>query len=151
MKKIQEKNWFQRNWFWAIPAGGCGCGCFLIVLLFVFGVGATVLSATTLFNGLITDTEPVAYAKQQAFKHPKVLEYLGENLEVTDIVSGSISSQNTNGCVDVMIPIRGDKGSASIVIRGIKAHGNWIYEDLYVDVKGKQLHINLLEKLFEPI
>lgn len=154
MEVIQNKNWFQRNWLWAVPIGGCGCGCLVIVLIFVFGIGATFFGIDALLDKVsntIENTEPVVYAKQRAFNHPEVIDYLGENLETYGMISGKISFQNANGSVDITIPIKGSIRTASIIVKGIKVDGVWIYEDLYVNIMGKQLQINLLEKNLEPI
>lgn len=69
MKKLQEKIGFKEI--------VCGCRCFLIILVFVSSIGAAFLGAATSLDELITNTKPVAYAKQQVFKHPKVVECLG--------------------------------------------------------------------------
>ena len=60
---------------------------------------------------------------------------------------------NDDGDVDFSIPIRGEKGEGTLVVRGIKTDGIWVYEDLYVRVKETQEEINLLanEKILESI
>lgn len=147
MEVIQEKNWFQRNWLWAVPVGGCGCGCLVLILVFVFGIGATFFGISKIFY----ESTPVKYAKELAFKHPDIIENLGNNIEAYGIPSGNISLNNDDGKVDFSIPIKGELGKAVIIVRGIKTDGVWAYEDLYVVIKDKQLQINLLEKNLESI
>ena len=94
----------------------------------------------------MTNSTPIEYAIEQASKNELVTENLGEPIEKYGIPSGSISLENDGGDVDFSIPIRGDKGDGTLVVRGIKVSGEWIYEDLYVIIKETQEEINLLEK-----
>jgi hypothetical protein len=48
-----------------------------------------------------------------------------------------------------LVPIKGTIGTGTIIIRGIKVSGNWIYEDVYVLITETQEHVNLLEKAIE--
>lgn len=154
MEVIQDKNWFQRNWMWAIPAGGCGCGCLGLIAVFVFGIGAAFFGVNSLIDkasDVFNNSEPVYYAKKMAFQHPEVIKNLGNDIESYGMPSGEISLNNNDGNVDFSIPIKGSLGSGVIIVRGIKTDGIWAYEDLYVNIKEKQLQINLLEKNLEPI
>ena len=142
MKEQHQKSWFNRNWMWAVPVGGCGCGCLLIILFFVFGIGAAFLG----ISSLVESSTPVEHALSKAKENTKVIELLGESLETYGIPSGNISLNNNDGEVDFSIPIRGEKGEGTLVVRGLKTNGEWIYEDLYVRIKETQEEINLLEK-----
>jgi hypothetical protein len=142
MEEIKEESWFQKNWKWAVPVGGCGCGCIVIILLFVFGIGAAFFGVSKIFD----ESTPLKYATEQAFSNPKVIESLGDNLEKIGIPSGNISLQNSDGKIDMSIPIKGSKGKGTIIIKGIKTNEKWAYEDLYVQIKETQEQINLLEK-----
>lgn len=154
MEVIQDKNWFQRNWLWAVPVGGCGCGCLGLILVFVFGIGAAFFGIDSIIDkasDVFDNSEPVYYAKEKAFQHPEVIKNLGEDLESYGFPSGEISLNNNDGNVDFSIPIKGTLGTATIVVRGIKTDGVWAYEDLYVTIKDTQEKINLLQKTLEPI
>lgn len=145
MEEIKQKSWLQRNWMWAVPTGGCGCGCVGLVLLFVFGIGATLFGVSKIFD----DATPVKYATELAYKNPKVIANLGNSIKKDGISSGTLSFSNDDGEIDFLVPIKGTIGTGTIIIRGIKVSGNWIYEDLYVLIKETQEHINLLEKAIE--
>lgn len=145
MEEIKQKNWFQKNWMWAVPVGGCGCGCLVIVLFFIFGVGATLFGVSKMFD----DATPVKYATELAFKNSKVIESLGDSIEKDGIPSGIISLTDADGEIDFSISIKGTKGAATIIVKGIKVNGEWVYEDLYVLIKESQEQINLLEKVVE--
>ncbi len=147
MEEIKNKNWFQRNWVWAVPVGGCGCGCIVIILFFVFGIGATLFGVSKIFDA----SAPVKYATELAFNHPKVIEKLGDGLEKTGTPLGNFSLSNNDGEVDMSFSIKGSKGKGTLVVKGIKTNGIWTYEDLYVLIKETQEQINLLEKVTEDI
>ena len=145
MEVIQEKNWFQRNWMWAVPVGGCGCGCIVIILFFVFGIGAAFFGFSKLFN----ESTPIQYAKEQTFNNPEVLFKLGNDVKSTGIPSGNISTNGNNGEVNMSFAIKGSNGEGTVIVKGIKSDGIWVYEDLYVVTKETKEQINLLEKSTE--
>jgi hypothetical protein len=145
MEEIKQKNWFQRNWMWAVPVGGCGCGCIVIILFFIFGIGAAFFGVSKMFD----EATPVKYATALAYNSPEVIEALGDSIEKYGIPSGNISLTNDDGEIDFSIPIKGSKGEGALIIKGIKVAGKWVYEDLYVLIKDSQEQINLLEKITE--
>lgn len=154
MEIVQDKNWFQRNWMWAVPAGGCGCGCLTLIAVFVFGIGAAFFGVSSIMEGVsdaFENSEPIYYAKQKAFQHPEVIKNLGDNLETYSFPSGEFSINNNDGNVDFSIPIKGSLGYGNLFVRGIKTDGVWAYEDLYVVITKTQKHINLLEKKIVPL
>ena len=145
MEEIKQKNWFQRNWAWAVPVGGCGCGCLVLILLFISGIGATVFGVSKAFN----KSTPVKYATELAYNNLNVIENLGDAIEKHGFPSGTVSLNNDDGEIDFSIPIKGTKGAGDIIVKGIKTNGKWVYEDLYVLIKETQEQINLLEKVEE--
>ncbi|MBE7629782.1 cytochrome c oxidase assembly factor Coa1 family protein [Tenacibaculum piscium] len=149
MEVQEQKSWFARNWGWVVPVGGCGCGCLGFVLFAFLGIGATIFSV---FD-TITNATPVTYAVEQASINKKVINLLGEPIEEVGIPSGNISLENENGEVDFSIDIKGPNGKGTLVVRGIRANGEWIYEDLYVRIKESSEEINLLnnQKVLEDI
>ncbi|WP_233861111.1 cytochrome c oxidase assembly factor Coa1 family protein [Tenacibaculum piscium] len=140
MEVQEQKSWFARNWGWVVPVGGCGCGCLGLVLFAFLGIGATIFSV---FD-TITNATPVTYAVEQASINKKVINLLGEPIEEVGIPSGNISLENENGEVDFSIAIKGSKEAGTLVVRGMRFNGEWIYEDLYVRVQNTNQIINLL-------
>lgn len=139
----QQKNWFVRNWLWVVPVGGC----LTIILLFVLGVGAIFFGVTN----VLKNSTPYEHAVELASNNIKVIEFLGEPIETTGIMSGNISIHNDSGEVDINIPIKGPNGEASVIVIGKKIDGEWVYEELYVLIKETSERINLLEKILELI
>ena len=147
MDDVKQKSWFKRNWMWAVPVGGCGCGCIGIILLFVFGIGAAFFGFSKVFN----TSEPVKYALEQAKNNPEVMAALGDNLTLTGVNNGNISLNNKDGEIDVSQQIIGSKGKGTLVVKGIKVNGKWVYEDLHILIRNTQEQINLLPKLINDI
>lgn len=139
MSEQGQKSWFGRNWLWFIPL----TGCLGFVLLIVLGLGAAFFGVSNMIN----NATPVEYAIELAAKNELVIKNLGEPIEKYGIPSGNISLTNDDGDVDFSIPIRGNIGEGTLVVRGIKIDGEWVYEDLYVRIRDTQEEINLLEKV----
>ena len=138
----KQESWFSRNWKWAVPVGGCGCGCLGIILLFVFGIGATFFGLSKVFD----ESTPIKHATELAANNEKVIEVLGDSIKRVGMPSGNVSLNNDDGEIDFSLPIKGLKSTGTIVVKGIKANGKWVYEDLYVLIKETQEQINLLEQ-----
>jgi len=50
-------------------------------------------------------------------------------------VTGNISEVNSSGKADLVIPIRGPKGEASIYVTASKSPGEWNFDNLVDQVK----------------
>jgi hypothetical protein len=142
-EQIQQKSWFRRNWMWLVPVGGC----LTIILLFIFGIGALIFGAF----GMLTNATPYEYALDQAKKNSQVIELLGTPIDTDGIMQGHISFENDEGNADFKIPIEGPNGKARIIVIAQKIYGEWMYEELYVEIKESKERINLLDKSLEGI
>jgi len=143
IEQVQQKSWFSRNWMWLVPVGGC----LTIILLFVFGIGALIFGAFS----MITNSTPYEYALEQAKNNPQVIELLGTPIDTDGIMQGNISFENDEGNADFQIPIEGPNEKAKIIVIAQKDYGEWIYEELYVEIKESKEKINLLDKSLEGI
>ena len=143
MEAQTQKSWWGRNWPWVIPVGGC----LMVILLFVFGIGAVFFGVTK----ALKNSTPYEYAVDLATNHPDVIAYLGEPVETDGMLSGNISLDNSGGDVDFQIPLKGRNGKGSLIVKGEKIDGDWIYEKLYVLIKDSNEQINLLDKTLEGI
>ncbi len=141
METVQQKSWFGKNWLWIIPVGGC----LTVIMLFVFGIGAAIFGVTN----ALKNSSPYVYALELAKDNPEVVSALGEDIEPDGIFKGDISIKNNTGHADIKIPVEGDKGKGTIVIKGDKYDDDWTYEELYIIIKDTQESINLLDKSLE--
>ncbi len=143
MEVQNQKSWWGRNWPWVLPVGGC----LTVILLFVFGIGAIFFGVTKAMK----NSTPYAYTVELATNHPEVIESLGEPVDTDGMLSGNISLDSNGGSVDFAIPLKGSHGKGSLVVKGEKIDGEWIYEYLYVLIKETNEQINLLDKTLEGI
>lgn len=133
--QIQE-SWFKRNWKWFVPTIGCGTIIVLLIALavwIIFGV-----------TDLLTNSEPASYAFEQASKNEKVVQLIGEPIEENGIPNGNFNfSGSDSGSIDMMIPVKGPKGNAVLVVVGEKSAGDWTYSELHIVIEetGEKIEI----------
>jgi len=139
----EQKNWFGRNWVWAVP----GCGCVGIILFVVFGAGAAFLG----LKNFVSNSTPYEYAVEQAINNPEVILLLGDPVETDGMMSGNVSIQNESGNANFTVPLKGSEGTGTLIVVAERFDGEWVYEDLYVIIKDTQERINLLDQSLEGI
>lgn len=135
---IQEKTWWQRNWKWVVPTGGC----LTLIIIFVGFIGTIIFGVTKAISG----TEPYQNSLSKAQQNEQVIELLGEPIETTSIMQGSISYSNGDGSADIRIPIKGPKGEATIYVVGEKRYDEWTYSEMEVRIDQNNEVINLLNE-----
>jgi len=135
----KPKNWFARNWPWAVPLG-CFGG-----LLCVAGVAGFVFSILFLVFDLIKSTDVCQQALARAREDPAVREALGTPVEDGFFVTGNIHISGTSGKADIAIPISGPKGKGRVYAVARKSAGRWEFSLLEVEIRGTEERINLLE------
>lgn len=114
-----EQNWWQRNWKWALPAGGC---LFIVLLVAVF-----VFSLVTGVSALFTESKPYQTALTKAQESEWVIDKLGQPIEPTGMAQGNISIENKESTADLRIPVKGPKSSGEILVWGKKTEDTWTY------------------------
>lgn len=134
---IQHKSWFNRNWKWVVPTGGC----LLIIILIVAFAGSLILGVTS----LISDSQAYQDAMTSARNNPEVVRVLGEPIETDGMTGGSINYSNGYGTAELTIPIKGPNGKAKIRVEGSGVDENWSYERMEVYVQDPERIINLLD------
>jgi len=135
-ENIQHKNWFNRNWKWAVPTGGC----LLIIILFIAFAGTMFMGVTSLFK----DSEPYKNALLKAQTNELVIEAIGEPIETSGMTKGSINYANGEGHTNLEIPIKGPNGKATIKLVADKYTEEWEYSVMEVIVSDTQESIPLL-------
>ena len=131
----ENEGWWSRNWTWFVPVG-----CLTIVLLFVVGVAMVIWLAFSSF----TSSDVLQGALDAARADPRVVEALGEPIEMNWVISGSIQYRNEEGKADVTLPISGPEDSGSIRIEAVKQGGDWTYHTLEVTIDTTSEIIDLL-------
>ena len=95
---------------------------------------------------MFSGSEPYAYALEQTKKNAQVIELLGEPIETTGIMQGSISYKNDYGNADIRIPIKGPNGKGKVYVVGEKHNDIWTYSELEVRINQNNEVINLLDE-----
>ena len=134
-----NRNWFQKNWKWAIPS----LGCLSVIVAFIMLFGAMVGKVTDMFK----DSVPYSVGMETLQKNELVINKLGEPIEPDGMFQGNINYEDDLGTADLKIPVKGPKGEASLMIIAEKNGENWTYQTMEVSFKDSNEKINLLESL----
>ncbi len=133
-----HQSWFKRNWKWALPVGGC----------LVVG-GLLIAFVVTLFFGVTSmfqESEPYTVALDKAKQSEWVISRLGEPIEETGVPSGNVNYSNGQGTAEILIPIKGPKDTAEIMVWGKKSADTWTYTILKITIKESGEVYDLLNK-----
>jgi len=134
-----KKNWFGRNWKWAVPTFGCLPIIIAIVLLFT----AMVSKVTTMFK----DSVPYTVGMENLMANELVIKKLGEPIEPNGMFQGSINYENGNGTADLKIPVKGPKGEADLLVIAEKNGDIWTYQVMKVIFEVSDKTIDLLPNI----
>jgi hypothetical protein len=116
----------RRVWPWVVIPVGC-----LSVLLVCCGgfamLGIGVMAA-------LKSSEPYKVGLARAKANPEVREALGDPVEPSFAVQGSVKLNNDDGDADISFPISGSKGVGQVHVRGTKTDGAWSYDEVSVTI-----------------
>jgi hypothetical protein len=133
-----RKNWFSKNWKWAIPTFGC---LTIIVLAFVFGIA--------LYKGasqLLKDTEPYEMAMSAMNNNELVIASLGQPIEADGMFQGNVNYGNNTASADIKVPVKGPKGEGTLLVIAEKENDIWTYRLMQVEIDDSDTIINLLDE-----
>ena len=130
------RGWWSRNWRWFVPVSSVvvvlsGVGFFVAIIALVFGV--------------MKNTEVYETALFEAQTNQEVISYLGNRIEDGMFMTGNMEVSPGSGYADIVIPISGQKGSASLYVQAEKVAGSWQYSTMQVNVHDSDISIDLLE------
>jgi len=137
----KQKNWFGRNWKWAVPS----VGCLSIIIVFILLFTAMVSKVT----GMFQDSVPYTVGMEKLLKNELVIEKLGKPIEANGMSQGNINYENDNGTADLKIPVKGPKGEASLLIIAEKTDDVWTYQTMEVTFEDDGETLDLLPSLKE--
>jgi len=135
MTQAESKNWFKRNWLWAVPTG-----CLTLVVLCAAGIA---LLVAVVFGAMkSSDAYKEALVKVQASR--AVADALGTPIEPGYVIGGSVKVDGATGTADLSIPLSGPKARGTLTVKATKAAGQWVYSIMALDVEGSKQHLDLL-------
>lgn len=125
-----HRNWFDRNWKWAVPAGGC---LIILIIGIIFLVGM-VGGITSIFK----DSAPYQEAIRLAEENPEVQEAIGTPIESDGMISGNIVRSNGENSAQMSVPVKGPQGEAKIDFDAVEVNDQWQFNELFVVLKASQ-------------
>jgi len=140
MEVEKQKSWFKRNWPWVVPVGGC----LTLIIIAAIGIGTVFLKMPEILDNV----EPIQYGITRAIASEDLKEAIGEPIDVDRYgnTEGTFDIKNENSEVDLVFPLKGPKGKASLLIKGKKINGEWMYEELSATLEDSDKKINLLDR-----
>ncbi len=137
-ENIRRKNWFGRNWKWAVPVSGC----LLFIVLIIAFVGTVFVGVTSIFS----ESEPYQEAFTRIAQNERAVEILGEPIEADGMIRGNINYTNGDGTADFEIPVKDPNGAGIIHVLGSTTNDDWEYETLRFEAAGTGETVDLLEE-----
>ncbi len=125
----------KRIWPWVVIP----LGCFSVLLICCGGftlIGVGVLSA-------LKSSEPYRVGLERAQSNEQLKEALGEPIDASFSVQGSINLKNNDGEADITFPVSGPKGAGQVHVQGTKTNGVWSYEEISVTLEDGATVIDL--------
>ncbi|MCK5161281.1 MAG: PLDc N-terminal domain-containing protein [Candidatus Aureabacteria bacterium] len=136
VEEKQDINWWDKNWKWFVPAG-----CLTIVLIFFIFIGALFVGISSIMKGMNVYKYPMKLVNQ----NEGITELLGSPIESTFMMQGDVSTKGDSGIADLLIPVKGPKGTGTIYVSAEKNLGQWEYITLEIKIKSTSERINLIE------
>ncbi len=130
LPRTQSPDWMRRNWKWFVPV------LCLVVLVCVGVFGATLLT-------LMKSSDAYSGAVMRAKSSPAVIAALGTPVKDGLFFSGNISENNSSGSADLVIPISGPKGTASVYVSASRSLGRWRFDNLVVQIDKTKQRIDI--------
>jgi len=135
IEEKKQKNWFARNWKWAVPSG-----CLVLLVLFGLFAGGIVY----LVFKMIKQSDVYEEALHMAVQNERVMESLGTPIEEGLFVSGSINTSGSSGEAELAIPVAGPYAEGTIYVIAEKRAGRWHYQLLEVEIDGEAERILII-------
>jgi hypothetical protein len=134
-----QQSWFQLNWKWAVPLGGC----FTMIVL-------AIIATTTLVSkvgSLINDTEPYQLALEKAQKSEWVISRLGEPIEEQGNSYQDYSYNNGRTVLSFTTNLKGSNDiDASLDVSANKVEEKWVFTKMNVTIDDSDETHSLLEE-----
>ena len=129
------RNWFDRNWKWAVPAG---------ILILALVLGGFVASILFVVETSFQHSGFYSEALTRARANPQVVDKIGRPIAAGWLASGSVNVSGSSGKADLSIPVSGPKGKGTIYVVANKSASVWTFETLQVGIDGEAERIDLL-------
>ena len=104
---------------------GCGGCAFLLLCVAIFAGGIFIV-----VMGAMRQSDAYNETIKRAQASSELKAALGEPIKPGLLISGSVNINNGVGSANIIVPVNGPAGSASIHTVGSKANGVWTYNEM---------------------
>ncbi|TNF53171.1 hypothetical protein EP227_06320 [bacterium] len=134
MSVTRDRDWFERNWKWLVPA-----------TLFIFTVVCAAFISGILYIVLVSVKSSGVYKDAVIIvqHHDDAREVLGEPIRTKWYVMGSINVSGPSGKAELSIPVYGPQGNGTVHLEAEKKAGKWTYEYLILEIEDSRKRISL--------
>lgn len=112
------------------------CGIITAVLILIFACTAFILGIFAVVFGAMRSSTPYQEALYAVQTDATAIDALGEPIEASWLMSGSINTNGNSGDASFSIPVSGPRGKGTIFVEAQKSAGVWHYDQLYLQVEG---------------
>ncbi len=123
---VDQPSWWKRNWKWVVPVGGC-LTLIVIAVLMIGGLFFTLTSA-------MEESEPFQYALEKINQDEQIIELLGSPIEKDGHIQGNYQWKNGKKGADLLVPIKGPKGTATLFVKARGEDDEWVYDEIRVEI-----------------
>jgi hypothetical protein len=93
-------------------------------------------------TSVLQTTVPYKDAVKAAQSSPEVRQAIGDDVEPTWPITGSIRMNNSDGQAEFVIPLKGSSGSGKIKVKGACKDSVWSYETMtFTDSQGNEIDL----------
>ncbi len=135
-----KKNWWNRNWKWALPTGGC-LTLIICFVVFAFYVGAKVFKSTS----LLAFIEVV----QEVQKSPELEDALGKPIKMDDLENSDYEPEENQKHFELSFELEGSKADGLLEVIADKEGDSWKYSKFIVTIEDTGEVIDLIESVNE--
>lgn len=134
---VEYPSWWKRNWKWVIPLGGC----LSLIVIFILFIGSVFWGVTT----ALEESQPYEHALHKINQDAEITNVLGTPIEKDGMIQGSYTYSNGSKTADMIIPVAGPYGSATLFVKASGKGDDWVYDEIRVEIKDND-NIDLLEE-----
>jgi type II secretion system protein G len=140
MEMPRPRSWWSRNWIW-------------VVLVSVFGLvlvcGGSCAGIFAFVTQTIKGSDAYKQAVARAEADPQVVAELGQPITTGWWAGGAVQETPTTGTAALVIPLKGPKGSGTLMAEGNRQGASWVFNELKL-ISGSGQQLDLLPATTDP-
>ena len=138
----EERSWWQRNWKWVVPTGGC----LTLIIVGILVLGSVIFGFVDKIQESSGGDEALILVKA----NEKVKDVLGEPIEKDGFGSYRVNNYNGHKTAEVTIPIKGSKAAATLFMKTSGSGDSKTFEIFELKLEATGEVIDLRETSLNP-